>query len=720
MESNLKLFVSCAIGLEPVLADEMRLLSAEPTLTKAGVHLDVDLETAYRVILWSRVASRVLLPLFETNATGDDLYAEALEFDWSEHLRPGSQIAVEFSGQNKHIRHTRYGALRIKDAIADWFSARDLEAPQMSREEPDMRLSARLNRGQVEVALDLSGGAMHRRGYRERQGQAPLRENLAAALLFRAGWPKVCAAGGSLFDPMCGSGTFLIEAAMMATDCAPGLRRDSWGFQHWPNHDVWVWGRLVKEAEDRFSSGRANYAGSIIGADSSGHIVRMARDNASRAAVGELVTFKTENATSASALDVSPGLIITNPPYGERMGDEEQVALLYEAMGSQLREKFCGWKAAILSVNAEYGRRLGMHSHKQYKISNGKLACLLLMFEIENKNFLTKPKAVTPSDGAMMVANRIKKNQSKLNSWLAAENVTNYRVYDADIPEYSAAVDIYQTNAGRYAVVQEYAPPKMIDSAKARHRLNELITGVSVGLTIESQAILVKSRERQRGSNQYRRADDRSANWLTVKEGNANLEINLEDYLDTGLFLDHRPIRREIRQIANGKRFLNLFCYTAVVTVQAVLGGAKSSLSLDMSNTYLDWAERNFEHNNIDQKKHHLERTDCVEWLAKQSVFSAQKFDLIFLDPPSFSNSKKMETTLDIQRDHAELIAQSMKLLEQDGLLIFSTNLRKFRMDTEVLSDFELEDYTDQTLDPDFQRNSRIHQCWKIRHKHES
>ena len=712
----MKIFVSCAIGLEPVLADELKALGLEPAATKAGVHLETDLESAYRVMLWSRVASRVLLPLFETNATGDELYEGAVEFDWSEQLHPGALIAIEFSGQNKHIRHTRYGALRIKDAIADWFSARELEAPRMSREEPDMRLSARLNRGKIEVALDLSGEAMHRRGYRERQGQAPLRENLAAALLYRAGWPEICAQGGSMFDPMCGSGTFVIEAAMMAADCAPGLLRTFWGVQNWPQHDVWTWNRLRKEAEDRFSEGRARFTNAIVGADSTGYMVRMARDNASRAAVQELVEFNAGDISTAESINAEPGLIITNPPYGERMGDEAQVALLYETMGERLREKFFGWKAAVLAANAEYGRRLGMHSHKQYKINNGKLACLLLLFEIENQNFLTQSANVEPSQGARMVANRIKKNHARMNNWLASENITNYRAYDADIPEYSAAVDIYQTDVGRYAVVQEYAPPNTVDAAKARHRLNELITGVGIGLSIERQAILVKSREPQRGSNQYQPVEKRSDNWMTVNENTAKLEINLEDYLDTGLFLDHRPIRREIRQMANGKSFLNLFCYTAVVTVHAALGGAKSSLSLDMSNTYLDWAERNFAQNNIEQKKHRLERADCLEWLAKQSLIPDQKFDLIFLDPPSFSNSKRMEATLDIQRDHVRLIEQSMRLLEQDGLLIFSTNLRKFRMDTSALPHFDLLDYTEQTLDPDFQRNSRIHQCWKIRH----
>lgn len=720
----MKLFVSCAIGLEPVLADEIQALGLEPRLTKAGVHIDADLEHAYRICLWSRVASRVLMPLFASEATGDDLYETAKEIDWSEYLHSGSRLAIDFSGQNKHIRHTRYGALRIKDAIADWFSDRDAEAPRMDKDNADARLSARLTKGIVEVAFDFSGEAMHRRGYRERQGQAPLRENLAAGLLYRARWPEICEQGGALFDPMCGSGTFAIEAAMMATDCAPGLRRDYWGFQNWPQHDADLWRGLKGEAEDRFRDGLANYSGSIIGSDSNGYMVKVARDNASRAALHELIEFRTGDATEMQPLDVAPGLVICNPPYGERMGDEAQVALLYEAIGAQLRETFPGWQAAILSANTEFGRRMGIHSHKQYKIDNGKLACVLLLFDIAETNFLRKAGPAEPSDGAKMVANRIKKNMSRMNSWLARENIEAFRAYDADIPEYAAAVDVYKTDAGRYAVVQEYVPPKTVDAGKARHRLNELVTGVSMALSLSEDAIIVKARDRQRGKQQYEKSAPaigasgmQSHARLSVREGSARLEVNLEDYLDTGIFLDHRPIRRELNQSINGKSFLNLFCYTSVVSVQAALGGAKKSLSLDMSNTYLDWAERNYAANDIDQRRHRLVRADCLEWLTNQALIPDQKFDVIFLDPPSFSNSKMMEGVLDIQRDHVRLITQAMRLLEQEGLLIFSTNLRKFRMDRDALSEFKLEDYTESSLDPDFKRNGRIHQCWKIRYQ---
>ncbi|MEQ8956246.1 MAG: bifunctional 23S rRNA (guanine(2069)-N(7))-methyltransferase RlmK/23S rRNA (guanine(2445)-N(2))-methyltransferase RlmL, partial [Gammaproteobacteria bacterium] len=625
----MNIFISCAIGLEPVLADEIgRITDSEAKPTKAGVWVDGDLETAYRIALWSRVASRVLLPLFDAEANVESLYDTALEQDWSQHMRPGATLAIDFSGKNKHIRHTRFGALKIKDAIVDWHNARDIKPPQLEKEEQEIRLSARINHGQVSVALDFSGSAMHRRGYRTRQGEAPLRENLAAALLYRAGWPEMAAENKPLFDPMCGSGTFVIEAAMMALDIAPGLRREHWGFDRWPGHDGVLWHSLLREATQRWKDGRDAFRGKLYGADVNAYMVKMARDNASRAGVQDVVEFQAGDVTEVSAPVESPGLLITNPPYGERMGDEAEVALLYEKIGENLLANFSGWKAAVLAANAEFGRRMGIHSYKQYRVDNGNLACLLLLFEISSTNKLRRKPEVEPSEGAHMVANRIKKNMARMNSWLSREDVCAFRAYDADLPEYAAAVDLYQTETGRYAVVQEYAPPKSVDPAKARHRLNELVTAVGLSLSVGSDKIHLKSRERQKGSSQYQGNNARQfgepasevSETLLVREGRALLEVNLEDYLDTGLFLDHRPVRREISRLASGKSFLNLFCYTSAVTVQAALGGAKRTLSVDMSNTYLDWSERNFRQNHLDLARHRLLRDDCLKFLHLQSL----------------------------------------------------------------------------------------------------
>lgn len=318
-----------------------------------------------------------------------------------------------------------------------------------------------------------------------------------------------------------------------------------------------------------------------------------------------------------------------------------------------------------------------------------------------------------------MVAARVRKNRARLKSWLNRSGVENYRVYDADIPEYSAAVDIYTVRdpneeLKQIFVIQEYAAPAEIEEGKAKHRFNELCTGVQLAFDCDEDQLIRKTRQRQKGSAQYERSYEGSSIEHRVYEGSVQLLVNFEGYLDTGLFLDHRPIRKWIAEQAKDKKFLNLFCYTAVPSLHAIRGGASESLSLDMSNTYLDWARRNYRLNDADVWKHQTKRADCIAWL-KQEVGEEGLFDLILLDPPTFSNSKKMEGTLDIQRDQLELIDGAMKRLAPGGVLIFSNNLRRFKLDPAVSEKYQVEDFTSASLDPDFQRNSRIHQCYLIR-----
>jgi len=315
-----------------------------------------------------------------------------------------------------------------------------------------------------------------------------------------------------------------------------------------------------------------------------------------------------------------------------------------------------------------------------------------------------------------MLINRLKKNSKRMANWRKRQTITCYRLYDADIPEFAAAVDIYETEQQRInVVIQEYAPPKSVDPEKAKLRLDTLVAAVSEYLQLPESAVFVKARQRQRGSQQYEKAEAQDKNEWIVREGAARLRVNLNDYLDTGVFLDHRPMRRYVYEHAKGKKVLNLFCYTASVSVQAALGGAEETLSIDMSNTYLDWARRNFLSNKLDKKAHTLNRADCLEWLADPVRKHLKRYDMIFLDPPSFSNSKKMQSVLDIQRDHVKLIRQSMRLIRPDGVLIFSNNLRSFKLDEDALSMYAIENYHKPSLDPDFERNPRIHQCYLIR-----
>lgn len=317
-------------------------------------------------------------------------------------------------------------------------------------------------------------------------------------------------------------------------------------------------------------------------------------------------------------------------------------------------------------------------------------------------------KNPTPDEGVTMLINRLRKNQRVLGKWARQQNIECFRLYDRDLPEYAFAIDCY----GEYVQMAEYQAPSEIEEEKVSARREQAITAVQEALGIARQNIVLKSRERQRGKQQYE-VQNQIGSFFTVNEGPARLWINLKDYLDTGLFLDHRPIRQFIRENARGKSFLNLFCYTASASVHAALGGATSTLSIDLSNTYLDWARRNYLLNKIGGKNHRLKKADCIDYLSSKY----EKFDLIFLDPPTFSNSKSSSNVLDIQKDHVTLISNAMNKLERDGLLIFSTNKLNFKLDRIGLKKFEIREYTKSSLGKDFQRQKKIHQTWLINAK---
>lgn len=307
--------------------------------------------------------------------------------------------------------------------------------------------------------------------------------------------------------------------------------------------------------------------------------------------------------------------------------------------------------------------------------------------------------------GPLMLCNRLRKNVRTVGKWAAQQGHSCYRLYDADMPEFAFAIDCY----GDYVHLQEYQAPATISEEKADLRRQQTIAAVKSVLGISDDHLVIKTRQRQKGKQQYT-ALENIGRTFEVQEGAAKLLVNLERYLDTGLFLDHRPIRQMLYKSAAGKRFLNLFCYTASATVHAALGGASESLSLDLSNTYLDWAKQNLALNNINPARHRLQQRDCIEYLRK----TGDQFDLIFLDPPTFSNSKRSDNVLDIQRDHVELISNAMRLLALDGVLLFSTNHRRFKLDQYIIEQFGAEDISARTIDRDFQRNFRIHMAWRM------
>ena len=713
-------FASCPKGLESLLASELTSLGAEKTReTVAGVYVGGTLAFAYRACLWSRLANRVLLPLekFEVSSA-DDLYRGVRSIPWEMHLTPRQSIAVDFIGTNDAIRHTKFGAQQVKDAIVDQLQDCFGDRPDVDLQNPDLRINVRLAKDAVTVSLDMSGGSLHKRGYRVAMVPAPLKENLAAALLLRAGWPEIAARGGALIDPLCGSGTFLIEGAMMVADMAPGLIRERFGFHGWAKHDDTLWQDIRQEALARCEAGLSREIPEIRGYDKDTRAVSAAQENIACAGLEKWVRVMAkpiEAFKKPTHRETGDGLIICNPPYGERWGEMEELKPLYQTLGEVAKRECPGWRMAVITGNAELAGELRLRADKKYQFFNGTIPSQLLLFQLReaddrNPQPRSDESAAALGEGAQMFANRLKKNARKLAGWLKASGVSCYRLYDADMPEYAVAIDVYQDAIH----VQEYAPPITVDEASANRHLTEIRQAL-LSLYPESRGkLFFKERRRQKGDNQYQRQPSGSSHNAVqvVTEGAARFEVNLSDYLDTGLFLDHRPVRRMIGAMARGKRVLNLFCYTAAASVHAALGGATSSLSIDMSNSYLEWAGRNFALNGLDLKQHQLLRADCLEWLEREQG----AFDLVFLDPPTFSNSKKMEQVLDIQRDHGALIGHAMAVLAPGGTLVFSNNFRKFSMDQAVLQNWQVEAITEQTFDPDFQRDQKLHNCWLIRH----
>ena len=722
-----------------MLADELTSLGAQ--LHKrhlAGVSMRATLEVAYRCCMWSRLANRVLLPLTQFRVdSAQALYDGVAQVQWHEHFQPELTFVVDFTGTNRAITHTQFGAQKTKDAVVDQFVRRCGKRPSIDLKNPDWRLNVHLARDEAQISIDLVGDSLHRRGYRLQGGIAPLKENLAAALLLRANWPGIAARGGALLDPLCGSGTLLIEGALMAMDIAPGVWRKRWSFEHWLKHDAAVWQRIHDDALLRKTRAFERQWPEIRGYDASAAAIRAAEENIERAELSGRVRVLRKELTQfvkPTHCEMNTGLVITNPPYGERLGEQESLRHLYTHLAERLRAEFQGWHAAIFTGNPDLGKTMGLRSSKQYRFFNGAIPAQLLLFDIEPQYFIERtntevransefsdrennaeiPKVVAElSPGAQMFANRLQKNRKRLQKWIANSCLQNkriecYRLYDADMPEYAVAVDCY----GDWIHVAEYAAPSSVAAAAAEQRLREVISAIPQALGVAPQKIVLKQRERQRGKAQYQRVAQRGE-FIEVNEGAARFLVNLTDYIDTGLFLDHRPVRLKIAEIASGKRFLNLFCYTATASVHAALGGAKLTTSVDMSKTYLDWARRNFALNGLSEARNHFEQIDCREWLAN----CKQEFDLILLDPPTFSNSKRMDDTLDVQRDHVDLIHQAMRVLAKDGLLIFSTNKHRFEIDPVLSEIFSVEDVTPWSIDPDFERSRAIHCCWFIRHK---
>lgn len=390
-------FATCPKNLEGLLEEELKQLGIHQTKqTIAGVSFSGEIELAYRACLWSRLANRILLPIKEIPVkTAKDLYSGIKSIDWLKHMLPTNTFLIDFAGMSGEINNTHFGAQKVKDAVVDQIRDKTGTRPEVAKENPEIRINVYLKHDNATIYLDLSGESLHRRGYRSSTGVAPIKENLAAAILLRANWIEFAKNGKPLLDPMCGSGTILIEAAMMACDIAPGLLHKSFGFEHWLQHRKDIWQKLLTEAKARREVGIENLTAEIRGYDSSPRMIRAAEENIKRAGLDDCIAVIVKDLnkfTPPTHYGNQYGVIVTNPPYGERLDSVEKLIPLYGEFGKVLREKFMGWEVVMITGNPDLGKNMGIRAHKQYNFFNGAIPCKLLMFKIAEEWFVKTPK----------------------------------------------------------------------------------------------------------------------------------------------------------------------------------------------------------------------------------------------------------------------------------------------------------------------------------------
>ena len=732
---KMEFFATCVAGLESILADELRgmgLKSVRP-LT-GGVAFFGELSEAYVALLWSRVASRVHLVVCRIDAKdADSLYANIKELPWENHIDAGGTIAITSRGSNENLRDTRYTSLRVKDAICDRLREHCGQRPNIDTETPDVLVHVSLRKHRMTVSIDLSGTSLENRGYRDaaQRRRGDIGETLAAAALIRAGWPQHATSGCILVNPFCKDAVMAIEASLMAADVAPRITRERWGFTSWLGHDDVLWNRILAEADERAQN--ADRRVFALMCDSPEELDR-AFARLRSAGVSKCVACAESEQELASLMREYPGacFIAAANIMSQDVSVPANSPALYSSIAATIESLDALDACVLVSSDQDLGAFIHEYDVDTLKTKSGSTDCFLHTInctcEHNAKTVSVRDKQVFVHDAnSKQFADRLNKVFKRRGKWARQHDVRAYRVYDADLPDYNMAIDIYQgaaSDCGKAFVhVAEYAPPAYIDTDKAARRMSDALRIIAAVFEISPECIFVKRRVRAKGGSQYgafsevQQEGSSPVGRLVTAENGILFQVDLARYLDTGLFLDHRDTRALLSKLVRGKGFLNLFAYTGSASVYAAAAGAKFTTSVDLSNTYLDWARQNMELNGLMNGHQEFVREDCIAWV-KQMRHSKYRWDFIFIDPPTFSNSSKMaKRSWDVQRDHAELLIGASRLLTRNGAMMFSCNLRNFRLDAQTLAKAGVVavDITHKTIPFDFERNPHIHHCYLLR-----
>ncbi len=731
-----QLVATAAFGLEAVVVRELAGLGYEAKVRTPGrIYFQGDAAAICRANLWLRSAERVLVeiasfPAADFGQLFDGVHAAA----WEEWIPRTGAFPVNGRSRKSQLASVPACQKIVKKAIVERLreAHQVAELPETGAE---YAVEVALLEDQATLTLDTTGVGLHKRGYRPLNVAAPLRETLAAGIVQLSVWRP----GRPLIDPFCGAGTIAIEAALAGRHMAPGVDR-SFAFDEWPGFDVATARQAREEAREL---ARGPLEERIVANDADPEALKVARRHAAAAGVEEDIHFQQREFADLLSRRAY-GCVIANPPYGERIGESRELAALYQSMPTVLR-RLPTWSHYIITAYPDFEQLIGQPADRRRKLFNGQIECTLFQFlgpkpprgmadpsnELQSSDHAEPPASIPkraklaphqqPVFGGLRpeaarqteeLANRLAKTARHLRRWPEKRGITCFRLYDRDIPDVPLAIDRYEDALH----IAEYERPH--DRTPAQHAdwLDLMTRTAADAIGVDRSLVFVKRRAPQHGEDQYNRVSEQGA-VRTVGEGGLRFRVNLSDYLDTGLFLDHRVTRGMVRDLAAGKRVLNLFAYTGAFSVYAAAGGAAETISVDLSPTYLEWAQQNFALNELSDGPHHFVRDDSRRYVA--SLPAEPRFDLAIVDPPTFSNTKRTgpgarpTDDWDVQRDAAPLLEALAQRIIPGGLVYYSTNFRRFKLEDTGLPSYHVREVSRQTVPEDF-RNKRIHRCWRL------
>jgi 23S rRNA (guanine2445-N2)-methyltransferase / 23S rRNA (guanine2069-N7)-methyltransferase len=733
----LDFIATTAFGLEAVTRRELAELGYVGHVIAPGwIRFAGELSAICRTNLWLRTADRVLVQAATFPAEDfDTLFETAKALAWHEWLPADAAFPVAGRSIKSQLSSVPACQRAVKKAIVEslWRDHRTSELPETGAV---YKIEVALLRNQVTLTIDTTGPSLHKRSYRQANVRAPLKETLAAAMILLSFWDRE----RPLIDPFCGSGTIPIEAAWIGRRVAPGLAR-SFAAEAWPNIPPQLWREARGEARDAMLPACPER---LVGTDSQEPLLELARRNAQQAGVADQLHFQ-RRAFDELTSKRTHGCVITSLPDQQGQGDWRQMEPLYQRIPEVLR-KLPTWSHFILTGYPRFETLLQKTADRRRKLYNGRMECTYYQFHgppqrtydapppaaddraaehsagasegeaIDERPISARPRQpfvpvfgglnAKAHEQAALFRSRLEKVTHHLRRWPTRQGITCYRLYERDIPEIPLVVDRYEDHLH----IAEYERPHDRDVAQHADWLDLMARTAAEALRLDRRQVFLKRRQRQRGTTQHEHLAHEQYE-ITVREGGLQFIVNLSDYVDTGLFLDHRITRSMVRDLARGAQVLNLFGYTGAFSVYAASGGAARTVTVDWSRTYLDWAQRNMQLNGFTGREHAFVRDDAREYL--HHLPRSTTFDLAIVDPPTFSNSKRTEAVWELQQDHVDVLSCLLQHLSPGGSVFFSTNFRRFKFDPASIPAASIFEISRQTVPLDF-RNRRIHRCWKI------